>query len=453
MEIASCVWAILLVVAFIYVIFLRNKHENGNRGDIVWKFDPNNLHRPLFLRAFNTIIPLLHGIGMMKERTDLSYDSLMKASMKETNLSDFGSDYFREPLKHTIDAIEAEAQLHSFGRLICRIEFQRYLSHRLRLVDYRKRNSELLDNTHIVRPIFIVGYFRTGTSLLFNLLAQDKTNRPLLLWEAQAPFPPESGPDNRLAYIQSRHKGIKHIAPFMDAVHRLEANGPEECSILLGHSFTGQTSEWQYNVPSLSSWLEKEESRPVHKQAYEYYRDMLKVLQIQRGGGRWLLKAPCHLSNLDVLLDVFPDACVVWTHRDPFKCIPSVCSLQAYVQSITTDHVDPSFIGTWTVQRAQRTLNRAMNVRKMRPQCEKNFVDVQYKDLVKDPLRVVHHIYDAFDLQRPDNMDQTLSKFLQCNPQHKYGIHKYSLDQFSIDPQAHRAAFAEYQSHFSVPSE
>jgi hypothetical protein len=186
-------------------------------------------------------------------------------------------------------------------------------------------------------------------------------------------------------------------------------------------------------------------------ESYRYYRNQLQVLQHQRPGNRWLLKSTTHIFSLSALLTVFPDACVIQTHRDPLKALPSTCSLQATFRGLCYSVVDHARLAQESAEQLSLGLT---NCRIDRSRFhEHHFYDSYYSQLVSDPIGIVKAIYEKFDFELTEKTLDRMTKYLTTNPQHKHGVHRYRLEDFGLDASHERLRFADYVSAFQVPQE
>ncbi|MEW6381021.1 MAG: sulfotransferase [bacterium] len=405
------------------------------------KFPP--LHR-LINRAGKTLDRL--GISLI----NLSAESLLKAACRQTGLSDWGDEDFLTPLTILLDSYNQEADLSFLGRISVRQNCIRLLSNRLRIQDDCNRYPQILE-TPICRPLFIVGLPRTGTTLLHNLLAQDPTVRVPRTWELMQPSPPPTPEgrktDRRIAAASKKINRIFACAPQIFSIHPFDPTGPEECILLFQHGFTSYLFVLYTNVPHYTEWLLQHDMVP----AYQYYRRQLQLLQWRCPGSHWVLKSPAHLFSLNALLTVFPDACLVQTHRDPHKVVPSLCSLSAMAISLSSNRLDLKCLGERGLSLCGTAIDRAMQVRESASPGQ--FYDVHYRDLVTDPIGVVRQIYTHFSYDFDPCMEKGMRQWLAANPQFKHGSHRYSLDQFSLDRQAIASRFAAYREKFNVGQE
>jgi hypothetical protein len=392
------------------------------------------------------------GIG----RASLGEDSLVAAARRSSGLKDFADESFRDPLRRLLASLEEEARLHPLGRMLVRQSLVRALVNRLRLEDLSNRHPEIREQP-VEAPVFIVGLQRTGTTLLHRLLTCEPALRPLLSWEAlnPAPFPAtrrtwrprtRTGRDSRMRLAETAERGLRYLAPEFFAIHPVEAHAPEEDVLLLDLTFVSPTAEATQRVPSYSSWLRDTDQRP----AYRYFRRIIQLLLWQRPG-RWLGKTPHHLENLDVLLDVFPDAKIIHTHRDPVRVVASFCSMMAHGRALFSDRVDPREVGAQLGDKAVRAVTRAMEVRDRA--APHTFLDVAYADALVDPLKEIRRIYDFLGRCLAPATELSMQRWLAANPQDKRGVHRYRLEDFGLDRAELDRRFEPYRSRFGVSPE
>ncbi|MUL38133.1 sulfotransferase family protein [Gloeocapsopsis dulcis] len=406
-------------------------------------------YRPLWLRGINWTGETLkqNGISLV----DLSEASLLTAASSKTGLSNWGDESFRLPLRTLLESLEKDAALNLFGRYFMRKLCIQLLSNRLRIQEDLKHYPEILQ-VPIARPLFILGMPRSGTTLLHNLLAQDPASRWLHLWEMASPSPPPEyhnrNSDPRIQRVEKFVKRYNTLAPQLTTVHNLNPKGPEECNPLFEHEFTSPIFEIRANVKCYAEWLETYDL----VRAYQFYRQQLQLLAWHYPpDSHWVFKAPAHIFYLDALIKVFPDACIVQTHRDPLKVLPSICSLTAIVRGIYSDRIEPKTLGKYWSDRIAKALVREMQVRDSEQ--SSRFYDVHYHTLVQDPIGIVRQIYAYFGYEFHPQMAENIKTWLAQNPQHKHGVHRYSLEQFGLDPEKVNAQFAKYCEKFNVRRE
>jgi hypothetical protein len=377
---------------------------------------------------------------------------LLDAARRATGLDDFGDDDFRDPLTRLLSCLENEADLTLVGRIAARRDLVGLLINRLRLQDDRKRHPEIASE-RIVAPIFIVGLPRTGSTLLHHLLSQDPDTRAAQAWEVMYPSPPPTRAtyetDPRIEQARKQLRWLDWMAPDFKTIHPVGARLPLECIAVMSASFRATRFQTTYNVPSYEAWLNAQDMRP----AYAFHRRFLQHLQWQAPGNRWVLKAPSHVFSFDALLDTYPDARLVQTHRDPVTVMASVASLSSVLHDAFSRRREATRFGQEVTTRWTDGLERSLELRQSGRVSPERVVDVQYRELARDPMTTVCRIYEQFGMPLTSPADQRMRAFLAENQQNKHGRHRYELQAFGLDAQdlAHR--FKAYSDYFGVPSE
>lgn len=186
--------------------------------------------------------------------------------------------------------------------------------------------------------------------------------------------------------------------------------------------------------------------RDEAREAYRHFRDQVAIMQSRVGRRRWLSKSPAHLLFLDTLLETFPDAAVVIPHREPVEAIPSLCSLISLTRSAASDDVDAAGIGATAVDWFSESCRRAEAARAKF--AGPSIMDVTCPALLADPIRAVRAIYDRFGYPFTPEFEQRMRRWLADNPQHKHGVHRYSLAQFGLDEARVRAVSDDYRRKY-----
>jgi len=378
----------------------------------------------------------------------LTEESLCRAARRRTRLQDFGDDDFWVPLRLLLDDFEADDGLGFVGRLAVRLTVVEGLVNRLRIQKALERHPEILD-VPIRAPVFVIGMPRTGTTLLHNLLAQDPAGRAPRLWELDSPWPldaPEPGrPDPRIEATRRRLAMLYRFSPASAAViHEFRAEDPEECHHLFRNSMATQSFRAFADVPRFSRWKLEHDMLPE----YRYYRRQLQMLLWQRPAGCLILKFPGHAWHLDALLQLFPDARIVCTHREMVKVVGSFCSMVAAVRFGVRRKVDPVELGRVLTSELETGLARMTASRERAdPAC---FCDVRYDALTEDPVATVRDIYLHFDMPFPDETRHRMERWLAEHRQHRHGKHVYHLSRYGLDEQELRERFAAYAWRYGL---
>ena len=383
---------------------------------------------------------------------DLGMDALLGSAARETGLKDFGDAFFREPLSVFLESLESEAALTTLGRVSARAEITRGLKNRLYMTDVLNQSPEIVRGP-IVKPIFILGLPRTGTSILHELLAQDPDNRVPMTWEVHNLWPPPDratySRDPRIEQTDEFLSRIDQVLPGFKHIHPMGAQLPQECVALMAHDFASLQFHTTYRVPTYQQWLEELDVAPV----YASHRKQLQYLQWKCPAEQWVLKSPGHLWTLDALLDEYPDALIVQTHRDPLKVLASLVSLVTTLRGLASTRVDPSEIAEDWARRLGHGLDLTMKVRDSRKLPPSRIFDMHFHELLQDEIAMVRRIYNHFDRELSAEGESRMRKFLAEHSRDQRGRHTYSFADTGLNPDEERQRFSRYQQCFDVPSE
>ena len=373
----------------------------------------------------------------------LDAGAMIARAKRRTGLTDFGDEWFLEPLAVLVDSINAEARLTPIGQWIQKARLEGALAGRLRVEELLRQHPEIQD-IDPGKVMVIAGLQRTGTTTLHRLIGADPRARVLLAWEALDPLP--SPPRVRIRRARMAERVMAYMAPEFFAVHPVEHDAPEEDVLLLDLCFMSQSPEAMMHVPGYASWLEGQD----HTKAYAYLRTLFKVLHWQRSGEFWVLKSPHHAEHLDVILKLFPEAIVVQTHRDPQAIIPSFCSMVAHGRGMLSDSVNTRGIAAHWTRKMRRMMELSIEVRESVPS---RFVDLSYYDLLNDPITELRRIYRRADIVFDDAVAQTAENAARENTQHRYGKHVYRVEDFGLTGESVEQCFSFYRRQYGVPHE
>lgn len=397
------------------------------------------------IRALNGVAGVAEGLGLPLGNLDPR--SIEASARKATGHQDWGDEAFREPLANLCDLVAKDPKFTPLARVIMRQTFIRAVSNRLEFQAFLKRHAEVR-GTRIERPIFVLGFPRTGTTALQNLLCLHPGRRGLRFWELTTPVPWHEDPaeDQRLR-IRNAARTLKAaylIAPEQREVHHIDTTTFEECWPLFGNSFCVLNYDLQSGLVPYGDWLMTHDMT----QAYREYKEYLQLLAWRVPADNLVLKCPEHLWFVDALLEVFPDACIVWTHRDPVPTIASYCSLISMQWRTLYGSFDPHVLGEHITHRFHQGVTRAMASRaKADP---KRFFDVDFDRFVEDQGGTVREICDYFDLPWGEGMDLAVGDWLQNDRGDQRGNHKYSAERYGIVPGEVHERYADYIASFAV---
>lgn len=374
-----------------------------------------------------------------------SPEAFVDGAVAATGLDDFGEGAWRDGLDAFCAALDAEAELNEIGVAVHEGHITHLLEERLRIVDWHTRHPEIADE-EVRRPVIVVGLPRTGTTALAHLLAADPDSRSLRTWEAAAPTPPpetaSATTDPRIAATQA---GIDMSHQFMPELPRLyfaTATSPSETLDLTGMSFRAFQAEGQAHVPSYEEFLLSCDMTD----AYLFERKVHQLLQWRCPPTRWTWKNPPDLFALPAVRAAFPDALFVWTHREPFAAMASVCSLISAVRAFATDHFDRAALGPRQTELWAQATERGLAARATFG--DDAFADVWMDDLVRDPMATMSQLYERLGWPLSERAERGMREWLAHNPQHGRGGHDPVAAEFGLDAAAVRERFASYRRRF-----
>ena len=381
----------------------------------------------------------------MSARHFIAEDLCAAASEAAGGLSDFGDPSHRPALEVLCRALDEEGRLSETGRYALRLKLVGQLTTRLRLEDDLRRHPEILQET-VAPPLVIVGLPRTGTTKLHRLLSRDPRFWWMAFWESQFPLPfPGEAPGDPQPRIAEAHKLVDMMTtavPKLMAIHPMAAEEADEEVMLMEHSMLSAFDAYA-SIPSYSAWMSRQDPSP----AYRFLARMLRHLQWQKrrrglDARRWLLKAPHHLLRMHVLLEVFPGAQIIQTHRDPLRSVPSIASFIDTLWRIYSDRSDPLGAGrTWN-DHMRRGLEHTLRVRERMAAA---FLDVRFEDTVKNPMDVARRIYDFIGWDLGSDVQARMRAWLIADETRHTAAHDYCAQDFGLSDAQIERDFAEYR--------
>jgi Sulfotransferase family len=390
------------------------------------------------------------GDALAPLRQPVRADELIAVAQHRTGLTDFGETPFRAPLQNFLRACFEEADLSLFGRIATRWDVVRFLSNLLRFVDEEKRASEILAQP-ITKPIFVSGLPRSGTTFLHSLLAEDPANLVPRVWQLIHPYPPGTptlSPDRRVRRVARQLRLFGLLAPDFRRMHPIDADSPQECSEITAHVFASLRFDTTYRIPSYRRWLDES----GHLDAYRFHKRFLQHLQRQTAGGRWVLKCPDHVFALAAIRTVYPDARLVFVHRDPLAVLLSVARLTETLRQPFTRSIDRTEIGCQDSDRWLAATELMIAAAREQGFAEPIF-HVHYLDLVADPVGTMAALYEHFgETLRPEAADR-ISRLVEAKPNGGYGAHRSRLEDYGLDAALERERYARYMAHFGIQPE
>jgi len=381
-------------------------------------------------------------------------DALVEKAVAAAGSSDLGEGSWQEGLDRLLADLDGPARLNEMGRTVAEADVVGYLTNRLEILEWRRTHPEVARG-EVTRPVVIIGQPRTGTTILYDLLAQDPANRAPLTWEVDRPVPPPRTAtyetDPRIAEADAVASMPDLIIPGFTDFHPLGARLAQECVRMTGGDFRSMIFPTQYDVPGYDRWLLHEADMAP---AYRWHRIYLQHLQSGHHADRWLLKSPAHQWCLAALLHEYPDALLIQTHRDPLRVIASVSALVALLRRMSSDHASVSRAAEQYCDDVLVGLDRSVAARKDGTVPADQVVDVQYAEFLADPFATIGAVYDALGLEFTGEAEGAMRAFLATHPGDGGGAgSRYTFADTGLDADALRERSRPYQEYFAVPSE
>jgi hypothetical protein len=407
--------------------------------------------RPEWVKTMNEMVANVDITSVVP----LDHQSLIDQAIRNTGLTDFGDDQWLDHFKVLTDSIERESRLHFAGRVLTRSEFVRYLEIRLKITDWIRQHPEVNDEK-VEQPVFITGFGRSGTTILFEVLSQDPQFRTCSKWESLFPCPPPRGEtyttDPRIIETEKVNTLSESLIPELQAMHKSAAVLPVESVEMVYFTFLSEVFGFGFQVPSYNKYLEQQDMR----YCFRWQKKLMQLLQSRFKSKHWLMKGPSHLPYLEELMDVYPDAKIIFAHRDPIVTADSVVSLQASLYWWRTDQPWGDGEGdSWVVGSAE---SRAELWDGIIDKIEEGIIDAskiancQYSDFMENPMVAIEKIYADLEMTLSPEARAKMETFLANKPQGKFGKHRYAKAPEAVVANE-RLAYKRYQDYFSVADE
>lgn len=363
----------------------------------------------------------------------LSVDAMLAKARTETGLSDAGGEDFLEALNRLIDSSNNDVVLSPTGRSAVENDIHRILVNRLRFAADLKAHPEILDED-VSDPIVILGMPRTGTTKLQRMMAADPDVQRLDYWRLlnPAPFPGARSMvrDPRIAAAHEAVAIANQLMPDWKASHPTEAEDVDEEVYLQVFSCKSIITAASRPLPSYQAWMKTQSMRDT----YTYMKQLLQYLQWQDGGRRgrpWIMKSPVHMGAVDLVLELFPKATFVFTHRDLYTAVASIGRLLENTWGLYMPSVDRLAIGRTIRELFLAELNRHLELRAALGD-RFEVLDVQYEAIRSNSLGVIEQIYRRAGRDLSPVRREAMLRWEAGNPQHSAGKLSYRLEDYGL---------------------
>jgi Sulfotransferase family len=386
---------------------------------------------------------------------ELTVESVLVQASREARLDDFGPDDFVERLAVLLSVIAWKGhtkltQLSAHRRIVHKAV------NRLLTVDLLKRHPEIHDQA-IRAPLIVAGLPRSGTTHLLNLIAADSRFQSTPYWEVLRPVPllpeDEVGPDGvdpRWTRCEVAWHEMLRRNPHAEAAHPFNADHISEDGELQMQDFSSYVWEFSLYAPDWRDYYYSHDQTPH----YAFEKTLLKILQWQRGGvrKRWIVKAPQHFEQLVPIMNVFPDAIVLFTHRDPVASLQSIVTgrISGALRRERTRETQRD-LDYW-IERYGHLLDAYLRDSQVVPPAQQ--FDVLFHEFIGDDVATVERIYDTAGISMTDQARAELTTYMSGHERGAHGQYVFDLrGDFGLDPAAVRERYGEYTAAIPVRTE
>jgi hypothetical protein len=370
-------------------------------------------------------------------------DELHELARRMTGFGDFGDLSYRTGLRMLLRALDIDPKLTPMGRDFAFGTVLGTLTARLYTQEGWTRRPACLGEA-IQQPLVITGMPRTGTTALHKMMSMDAQFQGLDHWLTETPMirPPRSTWDS-IHQFRASAAALEEFftrAPEMRVAHDIAADEVDECLEVLRQDFVSNRFASGIYIPSYDEWFLKQDELP----SYRRFADVMRLIGADQPKDRWLLKNPGHITQLGALFTVFPDACVIQTHRDPVQAIPSLCSTLAMSRNVyeggltPTEVIGPRECGYWA-----RGVAAAEDYHARRPN---QFFDVDHRQLLLHPMETVQGIYNFFGLTLSPEVRERMQRWNSESSLRKRGTHRYERQVYGMTETDIVSRFADYRA-------
>lgn len=405
-----------------------------------------DLARPTFTPEAQLIID---GMAAMADYCPLTTDALHEQASAQTGLTDYGEQDYRKRMAVLLEAFNELPHLTAFGRTYAFSLMLTFLKGRLRVIDHLKRHPEIFD-IDIAAPMVIAGLPRTGTTHLHSLLAADPALRSLPYWEAQEPLP-APGEEGTIEPRRQRTGDALNISntlmPYFTLMHEMTIDHIHEDIGLMVQDFSSGFFTTLTHLPRWSDYLRDHDQTP----GYQFLRMMLQVLQHQDGyDRRWVLKSPQHLEQFIPILNVFPDATFIVTHRDPVDVAVSMATMMTYTMRMSVDEVDVETVAEYWITRIDELLSACLRDHDRLP--ADRTIDVRFDEFMADDLAMVQRVWDVAGYRPSPESREAVAAHLAGHRRGRLGRVEYHAEDLGLNKDDLRRRFAPYVERFVTPA-
>jgi hypothetical protein len=375
---------------------------------------------------------------------------LCARARRRTRLEDFGEPPIERPLEALVSSLEEEADLHPLGRFLMRVRLESLLETRLRLINEWRTCSQKIAESPIRRPVFVTGMPRSGSSFLHELLTEDPANRAPRVWEVMYPVPinhSRNGSDHerRIRKTAANLWWFRRLAHQPDSVYPMRARSPHECVAIHAYTCLSQEFICTARILGYEKFLRSTDLTSV----YAWQKRFLQYLQLDSRPKQWMLKAPDHVYALRELFSIFPDAVIIQTHRNPLEVLRSSIQLTEILYNLFAWPGSRDQLAEREAMLLAGNMERFIQFRDAHPELADRFIDLNYSDLVADPLAAIRRVYQQLNIVLTEQGAQRMRQLVSHRS--RYRKHNPSLGELGVDVLREARRFSQYCFRFGVP--
>lgn len=382
----------------------------------------------------------------MLRATDIIAEAEERAGITDTET------HLHPNLQKLVESLNEDARLPDWGEASARQALVDRTADRLEALKWVRDYPEIADEV-IEAPVFLTGLPRSGTTFFQYLFDRDTRFRLIRSWEGIAPSPPpgfdpESIQRRKAEESERRRRSRPPIEGF-EALHLVDADGPEECHAFMEHSYAAAGFFNLFNVPAYFDYLMNELDFTA---AYRTHKRQLQLLQWRTPQPHWALKYPNHVLAMNTILNLHPDARFIMTHRDPVQTLASICKMSFTLRSVRYDSpVDPLLVGRQLFDFVARHIDRIMAF--CTSPSGNRVTHVDYYRLVDNPALAMTDIHDSLGIDTPKEVSGAVADWHRRNPKGARGANPYALETYGLDEAEVAERFSHYMRYFDIPRE
>jgi hypothetical protein len=325
-----------------------------------------------------------------------------------------------------------------------------------RLEFFEDRNRYPVADEEVVRPMFVTGEPRSGTTLMHALMSVDPDARALRFWEVMYPSPPpglarDDDPRRARADADWREINAKlpkwlHSHPYNDMLG--DGLPEDERTWAFDFRVMTPTAWWRVPMQTVVGGLPTDDVAQ-----YRIHKAMLQQFQYGREPKQWVLKG-FHGFRLREFFNSYPDASLLWLHRDPVQVAASRTVMMADIgEGIVGRPVDLQSAAKMHLELTRTSIANTMS----NPLTDDpRILHVRYTDFLADPVGAVGRYYDFCGRPLSAEADTAMRDYLTNNPGDRHGKFHYStklLTDIGADLDELHEEFRPFRERFGVAVE